>query len=189
MPDIIGIDYGGRYAGTTAVASYSNSRIEVVSVEKGKDADAFLSEQVERIQPSLIAIDAPLSLPLAYFQDNGDLSFRRCDRELNAMSPMFLGGLTARAIGLVRQWRKMGIEVIEVYPSALVRHLELVQYKKKGSPSQELMDELLERGLEYSVIPQDMHQLDASLALMSGKRYTEGVALSFGKEQEGVIIV
>lgn len=189
MPELVGIDYGGRWAGTTSIARVNDGRIQLHSVDKGQDADAFLSDEVDRIKPSLIAIDAPLSLPEAYFKDSGDLNFRESDRQLKAMSPMFLGGLTARAIALSRQWRKKGYEVIEVYPSALVRHWELIHYLKKGKPSGELLEELLAKGLEFSRTPNNMHELDAALALMSGKRYVEGVALSFGQEEEGVIIV
>lgn len=43
------------------------------------------------------------------------------DRQAKDMSPMFLGGLTARAIALSKEWRKLGIAVHEAYPAALIR--------------------------------------------------------------------
>jgi uncharacterized protein len=49
-------------------------------------------EILDMLQPARIFMDAPLSLPQVFFGPSGnEFFYRRCGRELKAMSPMFLG--------------------------------------------------------------------------------------------------
>lgn len=70
----LGIDYGSKMAGTTAIAYLDNGEIKVILSQKNKDADAFIIATTEQLKPNSIFIDAPLSLPLAYFRQ-GDNYF------------------------------------------------------------------------------------------------------------------
>jgi len=112
---IVGIDYGNKYAGTTVICYNSRHEIKFVQSSKNADADSFLLNELTYLNPDLIMIDAPLSLPGVYWlsSEYKDHFFRSCDRELRAMSPMFLGGLTARAISLIKKMN--GTEVLETY--------------------------------------------------------------------------
>ena len=85
------------------------------------DADAFIHSEAIHLKPRMIFIDAPLSLPGIYWLGNGfrDHFFRQCDKEMNAMSPMFLGGLTARAMRLKAELKSTGCKIIETYPRML----------------------------------------------------------------------
>jgi len=119
----MGIDYGAKKAGTTAICYQEGNRLFTSLSVKGADADDFCFQQIERLRPEFIMIDAPLSLPDAYFGKGDDFFYRQCDRELNAMSPMFLGGLTARAMRLADQLKSRQMLVYETYPRALASEL------------------------------------------------------------------
>lgn len=190
---IWGVDFGARLSGNTAIATCKAGQVQLLQCPAGVDASIWLTEKYREQPPELIAIDAPLSLPSGYFRDNGDLHFREADRALAAMSPMFIGGLTARAIELTRQ---LSCQVIEAYPSALA-DLWLYQGRKKRKEDMSgFFDRIIkprfsERfGTKVSYDkPGNIHQLDAWLALMTALRYQQKEARSFGNESEGLIWV
>jgi predicted nuclease with RNAse H fold len=190
---IVGIDYGNKYAGTTVICYNSRQRIQFVQSSKNADADAFLLNELAYLQPDLIMIDAPLSLPGVYWlgSDYKDHFFRSCDRELKAMSPMFLGGLTARAINLTKKMN--GTEVRETYPRKLVDILQLpvAQYKDDMQVLGQFTEKLKKiSGAEFNEAQiTSWHHLDAFLALLSGFRYLEKNDQRFGIPEEGIIIV
>jgi predicted nuclease with RNAse H fold len=187
IPFIWGIDYGSKLAGTTVIASYDGGYIGLASAKKGEDADAFLLAQLLDHPPGKIFLDAPLSLPGVYTQPERytDHFYRQADRELGAMSPMFLGGLTARAMRLASLLRQQDFQVWETYPAALARLLGL---KEKGyKTSQEALvscTDLLSKHLNISFpTPQHWHQADALLALASGIRQQQGIGQCIGGEE------
>ncbi len=186
---IFGIDYGSKLAGTTAIAYVDNGKIKVQQSAKKQDADSWISEQITLRNASLIAIDAPLSLPSVYKgSPSSDYFYRACDTALKAMSPMFLGGLTARAIRLKDS---IDIPCIEVYPKALVVELfSSLEAYKKSTPTVEqigLLSQYLPHPIEEQVF--NWHQFDAVLAWLSGYRYTIGQAKPVGDPKEGQIYV
>ena len=104
----IGIDYGAKLAGTTAICFEQSGQLKIWQSEKKKDADKFVQESIKQLQPTTVFIDAPLSLPLAYFGEGENYFYRECDKILKGMSPMFLGGLTARAMRLAKPYTRNG---------------------------------------------------------------------------------
>jgi len=190
---LVGVDYGARHSGNTATAVLNAGIITINQTKKGEDTDAWLKSLLSELDNPLVFIDAPLSLPAVYFgknQGDGDFMYRSCDRELNAMSPMFLGGLTARAMRLVSE---MDVEFHETYPSALVDELEIHRkvYKKDKAGIEASLKLLAEKvdldftGLELS----NWHQFDALLALSSAYRYVHKQVLQYGNADEGLIFV
>ena len=104
---------------------------------------------------------------------------------------MFLGGLTARAVQLKQHLQALDISVVEVYPSALARKLQLNQlaYKKEKKAIQEVVSIILQHfpySTEIGQLP-DWHHVDALLCLFSGDRYLKGTAEAFGDAEEGRI--
>lgn len=187
----LGIDYGSKLAGTTAICYQKDERLIVIQSEKKQDADLFIKEAVNSLQPKQIFIDAPLSLPGAYFGKGEDYFYRACDRELRAMSPMFLGGLTARAMKLTRSLSDKNIDCYESYPAAFVRENDalITNYNKKSMVSSTLLKALAELvGLEIDSID-SYHQIDAVLCWLIGRRYFAGEAKIIGDKEEGQIIV
>jgi len=190
---IIGIDYGSKLAGTTVIARVraESTKVQFVQSLKKKDADQFILDQLASEPPTVIFLDAPLSLPAAYFGKGDDYFYRSADRELKAMSPMFLGGLTARAMRLKKQLNNQGHQVIEAYPGGLARHLALPkdQYKKQKIYLPSIL-ELITTKIPIKFVASDLitwHHVDALLACWTGWRYHEGIAENFGIAEEGQI--
>ena len=192
----VGIDYGSKLAGTTVVA-FANDRnvIEFKTSEKKKDADKFLMNIVEELKPEFIFLDAPLSLPGVYTKPEkfGDYFYRKGDKILKGMSPMFLGGLTARAMRLKQQFENKGIQVIEIYPAVHAQRMDLKTYNYKKQ-LQYIPDILavLQHNLPLKFNLESIkswHQVDALLAYYAGFRFINGDAESFGDEDEGLIWV
>lgn len=193
---LVGIDYGSKLAGTTVMA-YSHDRQEVrfLSSRKGEDADAFLLKLLRGLRPDQVFMDAPLSLPGVYKGLPGfsDYFYRQADRNLKAMSPMFLAGLTARAMQLSTTLKKEGIHCFEVYPAALAAYLNFQSqgYKKQKEALFNLKGQLIEKyHLKFpDGLPNSWHYFDALLALLSGLRYEQQLVKREGVEEEGLIYV
>ena len=190
---IAGIDFGAKRAGTTVICRVVGDELEVAQCEKGQDADAWLHQMLHTWQPGQVFIDAPLSLPAACKNPEAGDSFfyRACDVELKAMSPMFLGGLTARAMKL--KWEFAGvIEFYETYPKAQLQQLNLTEpgYKKDRAALPELSHRLL-KALPVGNTGEirNWHCFDAVLALVGGVRYQRGEAHCYGNTGEGLVWV
>jgi predicted nuclease with RNAse H fold len=183
----LGIDFGAKLAGTTSVCFEKNGILHLLQSAKKQDTDAWLNRLMAEQQPSAVFIDAPLSLPGVYSGFGSDYHFRSCDRTVGAMSPMFLGGLTARAMQLRATFP--GLPFYEAYPVQLVRTLlpEDVFYKKDAAVFLNILAEMLP--LSFEKQPENWHQIDAALVWLSGWRYGTGKAVRFGEDAEGVIWV
>ncbi len=189
----IGLDFGAKMAGTTAITFLKNDSISSIQTIKNQDADVFLKEQISFLKPNQIFIDAPLSLPGVYAQPNvyPDFFYRACDKELAAMSPMFLGGLTARAMQL--QSKFPAIEFHETYPAHKVKLLGIKElgYKTDVANIPVIISHLKER---YSVTINhntynSWHAVDSLLAYLSGLDHQHKKAIIIGDKNEGQIIV
>ncbi|MEJ8755715.1 hypothetical protein WG947_01795 [Pontibacter sp. H259] len=195
-PTFMGVDYGAKLAGTTAAAMVKNNTLQVWQSARGQDADEFLLQLIQDERPGVVFIDAPLTLPKVYSQapytSNADFFYRACDREVQAMSPMFIGGLTARAIKLGTILAKQGIAMLETYPAQLA-HLLLPNERgyKKDLATMPVIAQLLQDQIKYTFAqtPRDWHQFDALLAWFSGYRHVNGQAILYGDAHEGTIIV
>ena len=192
---VVGIDYGSKYAGTTVICYNAAHKVHFLSSSKNSDADSFLLTELAYLDPDLIMIDAPLTLPGVFWLGNGytDHFFRKCDRELRAMSPMFLGGLTARAMQLQKYMNGMGSRMLETYPRKLAEIFELPmsKYGKKKADLPVLVGSLVEK-LGVSINSSQIsswHHFDALLAFLSGIRHLEEQSLRFGIEEEGLVTV
>lgn len=194
---VFGINFGSKLTGNTVISIYADNQVLFLDVDKGVDADFFILNAADHFKPQAIFIDAPLSLPGVYQGKNNynDYHFRQADRQLNAMSPMFLGGLAARAIELKSTLESKGMKVMETYPRVLAHKLKLRAKGYKGS-------RLALKGCRKSILrkldeqididAEDIntwHHLDALLALISGLNYIQGKAEIYGNEKEGLIYI
>ncbi|MFD2515539.1 hypothetical protein ACFSRY_16825 [Pontibacter locisalis] len=195
-PKHLGIDFGSKLAGTTAAAMVQDKALKVWQSHRGQDADKWLLELITELQPGEIFIDAPLTLPGIYTQgvytSDAEYFYRACDREVQAMSPMFIGGLTARAIRLRATLAENGRAVLETYPSQLAK-LIFPQHSgyKKGLTALSVYTETLQDLLPFPIAeaPTNWHQFDSLLAWYSGYRHLQGQAQLYGDPREGRIIV
>ncbi|MEJ8802706.1 hypothetical protein [Pontibacter sp. H249] len=193
---LMGVDYGSKLAGTTAAAYVADGKLQVSQSQRGHSADEWLWRLVNSVQPKQVFIDAPLSLPKVYstgiYTSTGEYFYRACDREVQAMSPMFIGGLTARAIQLRARLSEAGIAVLETYPSQLAKQLFPNQPEyKKSHTALPLFTELLQGFLPFMLQepPATWHQFDSILAWCSGYRHSESKAILYGDAAEGRIVV
>jgi predicted nuclease with RNAse H fold len=197
MNGIYGIDYGAKLAGTTVVAFLEGTALHFNASAKKQDADAFLLHFFAERPAGNIFLDAPLSLPKAYAQQGAvndvipDFHYRACDRALGAMSPMFLGGLTARAMKLAHQLKGGGHQVQETYPGALARHLGLPALDYKGDkasiiPCLKALQSAVRIDCSMNALP-NWHHFDALLALCSAVRQAQGNAMEVG-DSDGLIV-
>lgn len=184
-----GIDFGARRSGKTAVCVFMEDEWVIEQSNKGIDSDKFIESIVHEQDIRRIFIDAPLSLPSVFTGTPGanDYFYRSADREVSAMSPMFLGGLTARAIRHKDYWLKEEREVFEAYPAGLVREWDLGQFYKKDKEA--FLIRLKERVPMEMPDPENWHQVDALLAWLTGWRYEKETFRTFGDPGEGLIIV
>jgi len=193
LDTLAGIDFGAKLAGTTAIAFIQNFKFKIRQCKKGEDADAWMLKQIEHHQIKIIFIDAPLSLPAAYFDsESNEFFYRKADEALGAMSPMFLGGLTARAMKMKRLLNSQNIPVFETYPAALVRQL-LPHSKlyKKDIPGFRKELQNITNSLELPAIPRftTFHQADSLLAWISGYRHLVHQSNIVGSPEEGEIFI
>ncbi len=194
---VFGIDLGSRLSGNTVVAIFNHGKIHFMQVDKNVDADLFVLNAAKHFHPEHIFLDAPLSLPGRYCGLTGftDYHFRKCDRELKAMSPMFLGGLTARAMELRDNLEAEGIPVFETYPREMARKQGLDQFGYKSGKSALLhCRSMLRKHLnpQIEMDCQDLvswHHVDALLALMSALAFVCNAHKVFGDASEGCIYV
>jgi predicted nuclease with RNAse H fold len=180
----IGIDFGAKLSGKTVVCFHHNQALDVLQVGKGKDADKWIEGIIDRLKPLHVFVDAPLTLPAAFFGMGNDFFYRKCDRQCHAMSPLFLGGLTACAMAMANRYTN--ITFIESYPKQVVVELGLEQYYKthlNGFLAQLATLLPLPVGCEIT----NWHQADSLLAWLVGHRYYNGEAKLFGDSSEGII--
>ena len=125
---IVGIDLTGS---ETKPSGWCVLRGAVADTEMVA-TDAEMVARVVAVSPSVVSIDAPLSMPFGRTRveddDPGRMQFgimRRCERELKRRGinvyPCLLPsmqGLTRRGMRLAARLRRLGIPVIESYPGA-----------------------------------------------------------------------
>lgn len=193
-----GIDFGSKLAGTTVICYEQNNMLYFLASDKKEDADDMITAFLKHNAINKVFIDAPLSLPGVYSFPElyHDYFYRTCDRHLNAMSPMFLGGLTARAMKLKRENEALGVKFYETYPSALAKEFFTKKdtYKSKEANLKKLAVKAMNicktsiRLKENDIISQ--HHLDALLCFVSGyRKEILNTTVVFGTKEEGMIYI
>ena len=164
---------------------------------------------IDKIQPAIVAIDAPLSLPkgLCCLEQGCScgqalpLAGRACERELARLGiPCFftskrsiIKAMVYRAIALSGELCARGYEVIEIYPYASKVRLFGKSIPSKLKPAGLAALRTLVTGLMPSLTSQaaDLsHDLcDALIAAYTGYLYSQGKAEPVGDAEEGLIFI
>ena len=197
MSTYFGIDYGSKYTGNTVIAVLQGEDIMFMQVDKKVDADNFIFNATQHFKPQWVFLDAPLSFPGVYTNTgaNTNYHFRLADLECKAMSPMFLGGIAARAIELKHRLEETGTKVFETYPRIMAKRLNLPEmgYKKSRGNLNICIAETVARFRDnLHINPKDIttwHHLDALLALMSAMAHEQQKCTAYGDPNEGQIFV
>ncbi len=189
---VVGVDLAGSPTRNTGICLLKGMTVaSYATVNTDEEILAF----IETARPSLVAIDAPLSLPPGRrsLEERTGEHFRPCDRELLKRGirffPITLGpmrSLTARGIRLKELLVQRGHEVIEIYPGA-AQDIWKITRKQEGISH-------LRRGLEtlgLKGLAKNMNgdELDAVTGALVGRLYLKGLAEVLGSSSEGAIVI
>ena len=150
---------------------------------------------VEKGNPDLVAVDAPLTLPPGRksIEERTGLHFRPCDEELRRRKipffPITLGpmrALTERGILLRKRMELDGYRVIEVYPGGAQDVWRIPRAKRCLSALRAGLSRLGIKGLEIECTA---HELDAAAGALVGRLFLKGKAEVYGDFESGAIIM
>lgn len=181
---IIGIDLAGKPENPTGICFLNENKLNFFTCF----SDNEIMDLIATNNPSLIVIDAPLSLPKGRCCLSSECScseigghFRAAEVEMRKYGrtlPLTFRGmrmLTERAIKLANKLKE-NYKVIESHPRTIQKILDF------KSP-QDVK--------KYYSIPSNIseHELDAALLVLNGLFYIEGRFMEFGDIGEGIIIL
>lgn len=181
--NIIGIDLAAKEKNPTGICILNNEGFTFYTVFTNPD----IYELVCSASPSLIVIDAPLSLPKGRCCLDKDCKcsvgghFRLAEKEIRRYGrvlPLTFKGmkmLTLRGIDISSKLKK-DFTVIESHPRT---SLKILGY-----------NEPMELLKQYDVrIDQNEHELDAGILAITGYLHTNKCSIELGDKEEGTIII
>jgi hypothetical protein len=202
---IVGLDLTSSPEKATAFAVLTQER-EIVA-EGSVAGDEEIIALAEEQRPALMAIDAPLSLPLGLCcleescacRPASSRKGRQCERELSALGigcyyttkRSIIKGMVYRAIALKEKLEERGFAVIEVYPYASKVRLFGKLPRKTTVAGRRVLQERLRRLIPAIPSPHESllshDTLDALLAAYTGVLYIKGQIEALGNPVEGFL--
>ncbi|MEM3783479.1 MAG: DUF429 domain-containing protein [Candidatus Bathyarchaeia archaeon] len=179
---IIGIDLAGKEKNPTGFAIWENARVKTCLFY----TDNEIFEALFRVEPTIVAIDAPLKLPRRGILRKADemlikRGYRVFPPGLSAMKT-----LTLRAVRLNKLITGKGLKTIETHPTSTRKALNMPA--KDWETIQTILKDIGVSGTleERRLTP---HELDAVTAALTGHLHTQGLTEALGDEEEGYVIV
>ncbi|MEM1522249.1 MAG: DUF429 domain-containing protein [Thermofilaceae archaeon] len=157
-------------------------------------SDEEIIRAATELHPSVVAIDAPLSLPLgrSSLDDRTGPHFRECDMALRRLGikffPITLGpmrALTARGMQIKTDLEKRGYTVIEVYPGGAQ---DVLRIPRKSAGLEALQSGLEKLGIKLANSSAGPDELDAVTAAYVGLLYLSGEAIALGGKDGSIIM-
>lgn len=189
---MVGIDLAGSPKRNTGICTLEEGTVTLYTIVH---TDREIIDYIEEVNPSLIAVDAPLNLPpgrKSIENRNGE-HFRPCDRELLKRGirffPVTLGPmrlLTARGIRLKRVLAGRGYRVVEVYPGAAQ---DVWNIGRKQDGLARLCKGLQRLGVRGLGKKMNGDELDAISAALVGQLFLRGEAEVLGNFRGGAILL
>jgi len=179
---IIGIDLAATPKNPTGWALWKKKVVSTRHIYRDDEILTF----IKNYAPTLVAIDAPLSLPKAK-------STRKADKDMHRMGypvlpPLFpaMKKLAQRAITMTQQIQKLGFPVIEIHPSSTRKALQMPA--KDWATIQAI---LVQMGLKGDLRKRALtpHELDAATAALTAHLHLKGKTQLVGDTKEGYIVV
>jgi hypothetical protein len=190
--NVVGIDLAGSPKHDTGISTLKKYTITSCTTVH---TDQEIISYVEKKDPAIVAIDAPLNLPPGRrsIEDRNGEHFRPCDRELLRRGirffPITLGPmrlLTKRGIRLKTTLTARGYAVIEVYPGA-AQDIWHTGRKQDGlSKLRKGLEKLGVKGLHEEM---SGDELDAVTAALVGRFFLRGKAEVLGNSKGGAIVI
>lgn len=175
---VIGVDLAGRPTNPSGLALLSNRKIGTRLVYSDKE----IIELCACESPALVAIDAPLSLPMRGNLRTADGELIK--RGLRVFPPTFAGMrfLTERGISLATELRARNLQVIEIHPrtSGVLlfktpdRGQWVIKLRKNGVKLKESVSK---------------HEIDAAMAALTGALHLQKKTEEVGNSVEGTIVI
>lgn len=187
----LGIDLAGSPRRPTGICVLDSELTAKTLVAYGDEE--ILGSVVEN-NPNVVAIDAPLSIPLGRksVEDREGPHLRECDKQLISLGirffPVTLGPmrqLTVRGMRLKDVLSSMGLAVIEVYPGGAQDVLGIPRKSKGLEVLREGLEKLGIKGLNPSM---SGDELDAVTAAYVGLLYLRDEALVL-RGADGAIVM
>jgi len=202
---VIGLDLTTSPEKVTAFVVLTKE-LEIVAEGSVTDDEEFIA-LAEVHRPTLVAIDAPLSLPLGLCcleescpcRPISSRKGRQCERELSALGigcyyttkRSIIKGMVYRAIALKEQLERRRFAVIEVYPYASKLCLFGKLPRKTTVAGRRVLQERLCHLIPAIPSPQESllshDALDALLAAYTGVLYIKDQTEALGNPSEGLL--
>ena len=179
---IIGIDLAGVEKNPTGWALWKNKVVSTCHLYENQE----ILEHLTKFEPTVIAIDAPVSLPKKGAMRKADKEMYR--RGYPVFPPRFpaMEKLTLRAMKIIQQIKRDELHIIEVHPTSTRKALKIPT--KDWEKIQNIFLHMgLKGDLETRVLTS--HEIDAITAALTGYLYLQGKTELIGDEQEGYIVV
>lgn len=178
----IGIDLAGIPRNPTGWALWKHKTVSACHLYSNKEIIKKSTTQ----QPTLIAIDAPLSLPTKGTMRKADLQMRK--HGYPVLPPRFpsMEKLTLRATEVSQKIIKNGFNIIEVHPTSTRKALKMPI--KDWNQVQRVF---LNMGLEGDVKNRSLspHELDAVTAALTAHLHLNRKTQLIGNTKEGYIVI
>lgn len=187
---IVGLDLAGVDSRPTGFCILEGLKAKTFLVY----GDEEMLTKIEKTNPQVVAIDAPLSLPEGRksIEERTNIHLRECDKELLRRRirffPVTLGPmrkLTSRGIELRKILERKHFKVIEVYPGGAQDILGIPR-KQKGLKS--LRNGLKKLKIEGLADRMSDHELDAVTCAYVGKLFLEGKTETYGTPEQAIIM-
>jgi predicted nuclease with RNAse H fold len=187
---VIGVDLAGVETRPTGICVLKNLKAKTFLACN----DDEILTAIDEIEPQLVAVDAPLSLPKGRktIEERTSIHLRECDKELLRRGirffPVTLGPmrkLTSRGIELRRILERKHLKVIEVYPGGAQDILGIPR-KQKGLGN--LRNGLKQLKIEGLTDGMSDHELDAVTCAYVGKLFLEGKTETYGTPRQAIIM-
>jgi len=175
---VVGIDLAGREKNPSGLAVISDRGLRTGLIYSDEEIRNLCAQE----RPDVVAIDAPLSMPKRGGLREADASLIK--RGFRVLPPA-LGGmksLTERGMRLASELRAKGVKVIEIHP----RTSGIVLF---GKPSRRAWVRELEKcGLRLAEGASE-HEIDATIAALTGALHLRGETEEVGETREGAIVI
>ena len=187
---VVGLDLAGVESRSTGFCVLKNLKAETSIVY----TDEEILNRIEAIRPSVIAIDAPLSLPAGRksIEQITNVHLRECDKELQRRGirffPVTLGPmrkLTSRGIKLRETLENKRFKVIEVYPGGAQDILGIPRKQKGLKKLREGLEKFGIQGLDDAMSD---HELDAVTCAFVGRLFLKGKSVTYGTAEQAMVM-
>lgn len=179
---IIGIDLAGKPKNPTGWALCKSKKTETSLIHTNKE----ILEGIAHRDPTIIAIDAPLSLPKKGILRTADREMIR--RGYHVFPPRLpaMKTLTLRAMKLNMLITKKGYKTIEVHPTSTRKALNMPS--KDWEKIQTILETIGLKG-DLKVRALKSHEIDAVTAAFTAYLHMKSQAEAIGDAEEGYIII